>query len=162
MRQVYAKRKVIVHEIGYSVHVEVDGDIWSLERWQYGDIKASHVAESIPGPSEWLGPGSPSRLVQRHWRAGHRGSGHQAGLGWRGGWSGSEARVTSYLTFLASVKRQRRRQRLALENIEANATQPVDVWVVDLGEEADLGRGHGVVVGEEELELEYTACYVSQ
>jgi hypothetical protein len=29
--------------------------------------------------------------------------------------------------------------------------------VVDLGEEADLGRGHGVVIWKEELELEDAA-----
>lgn len=30
--------------------------------------------------------------------------------------------------------------------------------MVDLGEEADLGRGHGVVIGEEEFELEDATC----
>lgn len=30
----------------------------------------------------------------------------------------------------------------------------------DLGEESNLGRGHGVVVGEEKLELEDAACNV--
>jgi hypothetical protein len=29
--------------------------------------------------------------------------------------------------------------------------------VIDLGKEANLGRSHGVVVGEEELELENAA-----
>ena len=43
---------------------------------------------------------------------------------------------------------------LTLEDIETDATQPVDVGVIDLGEEAHLGRRHGVVVGEEQLELE--------
>lgn len=47
---------------------------------------------------------------------------------------------------------------LTLEDVEANAAQPVDVGMVDLGEEADLGRSHGVVVWQEELELEDTAC----
>jgi hypothetical protein len=53
------------------------------------------------------------------------------------------------------------RVRLTLEDIETDATQPVDVWVVDLGQEADLGRGHGVVIGEEELELEDAAYMLS-
>ena len=48
--------------------------------------------------------------------------------------------------------------KLTLKDIEANAAQPVDVGVVDLSEEADLGRSHGVVVGQEEFKLEYAAC----
>lgn len=44
------------------------------------------------------------------------------------------------------------------QDIEADAAKLVDVRVEDFGKEADLGRGHGVVVGEEELELEGTAC----
>lgn len=39
--------------------------------------------------------------------------------------------------------------KLTLENVEANAPQPVDVGVVNLGEEAHLGWRHGVVVREE-------------
>jgi hypothetical protein len=46
---------------------------------------------------------------------------------------------------------------LTLEDVEADATQSVDVGVVDLGQEAHLGRGHGIVVWEEELELEDAA-----
>lgn len=48
--------------------------------------------------------------------------------------------------------------RLTLEDVEADATQLVDVGVVDLGKEADLGRGHGVVIREEEFELEDATC----
>lgn len=40
---------------------------------------------------------------------------------------------------------------LTLEDIEANAAQPVDIGVVDLGKEADLGGSHGVVVWQKEL-----------
>lgn len=47
---------------------------------------------------------------------------------------------------------------LTLQDVEANTTQLVDVWVVDLGQEANLGRSHGVVFWEEELELEDSAC----
>jgi len=43
---------------------------------------------------------------------------------------------------------------VVLEHIQADPAQLVDVWMVDLGEEADLGRDHGVVVRQEELELE--------
>jgi hypothetical protein len=45
-----------------------------------------------------------------------------------------------------------------LQDIEADAAELVHVGVEDLSEEADLGRRHGVVVGEEELELEDAAC----
>lgn len=48
--------------------------------------------------------------------------------------------------------------RRTLEDVEADTAELVNVGVEDLGEEADLGRGHGVVVGEEELELEDAAC----
>lgn len=44
-----------------------------------------------------------------------------------------------------------------LQDIETDATELVNIWVEDLGEEADLGRCHGVVFGEEQLELEYPA-----
>lgn len=44
-----------------------------------------------------------------------------------------------------------------LEDVETNTTQPVDVGVVYLGEEADFGWGHRVVVGKEQLKLEDTA-----
>lgn len=47
---------------------------------------------------------------------------------------------------------------LTLENVEANAAQPVDVGVVDLSQEAHFGRCHGVVVWKKELEFEDTAC----
>lgn len=46
---------------------------------------------------------------------------------------------------------------LTLENVEADAAQLVDVGVEDLGQEADLGRRHRVVVGKEKLELEDAA-----
>ncbi|KAI0564068.1 ubiquitin conjugating enzyme E2 [Gracilaria domingensis] len=45
---------------------------------------------------------------------------------------------------------------LVLENVEADAAETIDVRVVDAGEKANFGRGHGVVFREEELELEAT------
>lgn len=47
-----------------------------------------------------------------------------------------------------------------LKHIEADAAQLVDIGVEDLGQETDLGRGHGVVLWEEQLQLENTACEV--
>lgn len=47
------------------------------------------------------------------------------------------------------------RQR-TLQDVEADTAQLVDVGVEDLGQEANLGGDHGVVVGEEELEFEVT------
>lgn len=44
-----------------------------------------------------------------------------------------------------------------LQHVQANAAQLVDVGVEDLGQEADLWGDHGVVVGEEEFELEGAA-----
>lgn len=35
-----------------------------------------------------------------------------------------------------------------------------DVRVVELGEEADLGGRHGVLLGKEELELEQSTCII--
>lgn len=43
-----------------------------------------------------------------------------------------------------------------LQDVQADAAQLIDVRVEDLGKEADLGRCHRVVVGEEKLELEDT------
>ena len=48
--------------------------------------------------------------------------------------------------------------RPTLKNVEADAAQLIDVGVKDLGQEADLGRRHGVVVGEEQLEFEDATC----
>jgi hypothetical protein len=50
---------------------------------------------------------------------------------------------------------------LTLQNIEANAAQPVDVGVIDLGQEADLGGCHRVVVWQEKLEFENAAYVLS-
>jgi hypothetical protein len=49
-----------------------------------------------------------------------------------------------------------------LQNVQADSTEAVDVWVVDFGKEADLGRGHGVVVGQEQFELEDSTWIVCQ
>lgn len=45
-----------------------------------------------------------------------------------------------------------------LQDVETDAAELVDVGVEDFGEEADLGGRHGVVFGEEQLELEDAAC----
>lgn len=47
--------------------------------------------------------------------------------------------------------------KLTLEDVQTDATEFVDVRVVYLGEESDLRRSHRVVVGEEELQIEYAA-----
>ena len=43
---------------------------------------------------------------------------------------------------------------LTLQDVQTDSAKAVDVGVVYLGKEADLGRGHGIVVRQEELELE--------
>lgn len=45
-----------------------------------------------------------------------------------------------------------------LQDIEADSAELVNVGVKDLGEESDLGRRHGIVVGQEQLELEHATC----
>lgn len=40
------------------------------------------------------------------------------------------------------------------QDIEADTAKLVDIWVEDLGKKADLGRCHGIVVREEQLQLE--------
>lgn len=47
---------------------------------------------------------------------------------------------------------------LTLQDIQTNAAETINVGVVDLGEEADLGRGHGVVIGKEEFKTEDSTC----
>jgi len=49
---------------------------------------------------------------------------------------------------------QSRALKHTLQDIQTYTTQPVDVGVVDLREKADLRRRHGIVIWEEELELE--------
>jgi hypothetical protein len=49
-----------------------------------------------------------------------------------------------------------------LQNVQADSTEAIDVWVVDFGKEADLGGSHGVVVGQEQFELEDSTWIVCQ
>jgi hypothetical protein len=58
-------------------------------------------------------------------------------------------RAGDQLPYLSATSGGHSRGRLTLKHVEANAPQSVDVGVVDLGKEPDLGRGHGVVVWEE-------------
>lgn len=47
-----------------------------------------------------------------------------------------------------------------LQNIKTDAAKLVDVGVKDLGQEADLGRCHGIVVRKKQFELEDATCSV--
>jgi hypothetical protein len=49
-----------------------------------------------------------------------------------------------------------------LQHIKTDAAEAIDVGVVDAREEANLWRGHGVVIGEEELSLEHTTYLLCQ
>lgn len=79
---------------------------------------------------------------------------HQAELELTAGWYGFGGQATSCLSRLAYGSPQSMVDDLTLEDVQADSTEAIDVGVVDLGEEADLGWCHGVVVGQEELELE--------
>lgn len=50
------------------------------------------------------------------------------------------------------------RYLLTLQHIQTDPAKTVDVRVVDLGQEADLGRHHRIVLGQEQLELELAPC----
>ena len=50
------------------------------------------------------------------------------------------------------------RKLRTLQHVKADAPQLIDVWVVNLGEESDLGRRHWVVLGKEGLEVEHASC----
>lgn len=52
------------------------------------------------------------------------------------------------------------RRPVVLQNVQADATQPVDVGVIDASQEAYPRWAHGVVVRKEELEVELAACHV--
>jgi len=56
-------------------------------------------SSSIPERSRWQRSGLLSTVVQRRWRAGRRDWEHPEGLGWRVGWCGFGALVTSCLEF---------------------------------------------------------------
>lgn len=49
-------------------------------------------------------------------------------------------------------------EKFTLEDVKADTAKFVDVGMEDLGKKSDLGRRHGVVIGEEEFELENAAC----
>jgi hypothetical protein len=42
------------------------------------------------------------------------------------------------------------------QDIEADTAELVNVGVVDLGQEADLGGGHGVLLGQKQFQLKDT------
>lgn len=48
-------------------------------------------------------------------------------------------------------------QALTLENIKTDTSKLVDVWMVDLGEEAYLRWSHRIIFREEELQREYAS-----
>ena len=48
---------------------------------------------------------------------------------------------------------------LTLQDIQADASKAVDVGMVDLGQESDLGRSHGVIIRQEQLEAENATCF---
>jgi hypothetical protein len=50
------------------------------------------------------------------------------------------------------------RRPLILENVEANSAELVDIGMINLGQEADLGRSHRIIIGQEQLQLEDTIC----
>jgi len=115
------------------------------------------VSPSILLLSRWLGSGPPSTVGPRRLRAGHPGWGRRGELEWKAGWYGFAEPETSYLETLADVFQLAQRLPRTLENIQADPAQAVDVWVVNLGKESDLGGCHGVVIRQEQLELEDTA-----
>jgi hypothetical protein len=47
---------------------------------------------------------------------------------------------------------------VVLENVKADSAQPINVGVIDAGEEAYPWRTHWVVVGQEKLQMEDTPC----
>jgi hypothetical protein len=49
-----------------------------------------------------------------------------------------------------------------LQYVQADSTETIDVGVVDLGKEADLGGCHGIVVGQEQFELEDSTWVMCQ
>lgn len=79
---------------------------------------------------------------------------------WRAGDQLSKDNIVSHQRQRTTIymKVDDKKQKRTFQDVKADATQLVDVGVEDLGQEADLGGHHWVVVGEEELELEVTAC----
>lgn len=49
---------------------------------------------------------------------------------------------------------------LTLQHIQTDSTQSIDVGVINLSEEANLRRRHGVVVGQKQFESEDTTCII--
>lgn len=47
---------------------------------------------------------------------------------------------------------------LTLEDVQADPTKSVDIGMIDLGQKADLGWHHRVVLRQEQLQLELAAC----
>lgn len=87
---------------------------------------------------------------------GHPGLGLRAGPGSRAGLCGSGERETSCLTKSQILQVIVSDGLPTLQNVQTDTTEAINVGVIDLGQEADLGRGHGIVVGQEQLEPKYS------
>ena len=46
---------------------------------------------------------------------------------------------------------------LTLQHIKTNTPELIDIWVVYFGKKSYFGRGHRIVIGQEELKLEYSS-----
>jgi hypothetical protein len=55
---------------------------------------------------------------------------------------------------------EREQHALTFENVQANPAKLIDIGVIYLRQEANFWRGHGIVIGKEQFELENAACIV--
>ena len=61
------------------------------------------------------------------------------------------------VTWPMSAAAKDSKQVPTLQDVQTDPAEFVNVGVVYLGQEADLGRSHGIVIGQEQLELENAA-----
>ena len=108
-------------------------------------IRPSHACESNLSPWQWPPVRLPSISEPHRWPRDRPGLGRQEALGWKAEWYGSAAPGTNCLSW-SQRRSWREASRLTLEDVQTDTPQLVDIGMVDLGQEADLGWSHGIVV----------------
>ena len=100
---------------------------------------------STPLPSEWLLPGLLSTSEQHRLLTDRLDLVLLAVLVLTAEWSEFAVLATSCLCTVSQHIPQSSVSGCTLQHIQTDSSKLVDVWVIDLGEEADLGWCHGIV-----------------
>ena len=112
---------------------------------RYSSFKSSHEFSSILLRSQWLHLDSLSIVVQRRWLEDHRDWVLQVVLVLKVKWYVSVVLVTNYLGIVNQFMCTLGGMRQTLQYVQADASKFIDIRMIDLCQESNLGRCHRVV-----------------